>query len=260
MLYAIITLSGLGLISSFLLGVAAKKFGVKVDPKVEQIEEMLPGANCGACGYAGCSALAKAINDGTAPVESCIPGGPEVAQVIANILGVEAKAKEKQVAKIFCSGGVDKATIKSRYVGILDCKAASLLGAESKECIFACLGYGSCAKVCPFDAIVMGANGIPIILEDKCKACGKCVDICPKSIIKILPAKISVFVLCSSQDKASIVKKACTVGCIGCGICAKVCPEGAITVENYLAHIDYDKCTGCQKCIEKCPRKIISLK
>lgn len=258
MLYALLTLSGIGLISSFLLGVAAKKFGIKVDPRVEQIENVLPGANCGACGYAGCTALAKAIHEGSASVDSCIPGGLEVAQVIANIIGVKASAKERQVAKIFCSGGVDKAKSKARYVGILDCKGASLLGGVNKECLYACLGYGSCVKVCPFDAIKMGPQGIPIILEDKCKACGKCVAICPKSIIKLVPAKNHVFITCSSQDKAPIVKKLCTLGCIGCGICQKVCPEGAITVENYLAHIDYDKCTACLKCVEKCPRKIIN--
>jgi len=258
MLYAIIVLGGIGLTASFLLGMAAKKFSIDVDPKVEEIENALLGANCGACGYAGCAALAKAIVvEENVSISSCIPGGPEVARKIGAIMGVEAKIQEKHIAKVFCSAGHNEAKIRFKYRGIFDCKPASLLANGNKKCEFGCLGYGSCIKACPFDAISMGPAGIPIISEEKCKSCGKCIEVCPHSVIRIVPAKNHVHVLCNSLDKASKVKKSCTVGCIGCGVCKKVCAEDAIKIENFLAKIDYEKCIECLKCVEKCPKKII---
>ncbi|MGA1871617.1 MAG: RnfABCDGE type electron transport complex subunit B [bacterium] len=257
MLSAIITLSGIGLIASLLLGIAAKKFSVEVDPKVQEIENVLVGANCGACGYAGCSALAKAIVEGNASVTSCLPGGPDVAEKIGSIMGVKAQMQEKLIAKIFCQGGRNESKIKFNYIGVSECRAASMLAMGNKQCVFGCLGYGSCINVCPFDAISMGPDGIPRISEEKCKACGKCIEVCPHSVIRLIPTKSHVHVLCNSLDKAGEVKKSCTVGCIGCGLCKKVCPENAINVENFLAKIDYARCTECLKCVEKCPRKII---
>lgn len=248
---------GTGLLIGLLLGLAAKKLSVKVDERIEQVRECLPGSNCGGCGFAGCDACAEAIVKGDAPINACA-GGRHAD--IAAIMGAEAGESIKQVAFVKCSGTCDKTSVKYRYIGIADCKKLALIpGHGEKQCIYGCMGYGTCVKVCQFDAISI-VNGVAKVNPYKCTACGICIKNCPNHLIELRPFDPGhdVYAVgCSSHDKGKDVKAKCSVGCIGCGICAKQCENGAITVENNVAHIDHTKCTGCGKCAEKCPMKII---
>ena len=185
---SVITLGSLGLLFGVGLAVAAKKFYVKVDPKVEQINEILPGANCGACGHPGCSAYANAVAAGQVAANKCTPGGSEVSDQVAKIMGLEAVAAEDpMVVVVQCQGGYKEAAEKFHYEGLPDCSAAALIGGGHKACSYGCLGHGSCEKDCPFDAITMSANGLPVIDEEKCTACGVCVVTCPRDILKLIP-------------------------------------------------------------------------
>lgn len=250
-------ISIIGLLVGLLLGVAAKAFAVEVDEKEILVREQLPGNNCGGCGYAGCDALAKAIAQGEASVDACPVGGDPVGKAIAKIMGVTAGEKEREVAFVKCAGTCDKTTTKYNYYGVYDCKKLALIpGNGDKSCSYGCMGYGSCVRACPFDAIHV-INGIAKVDKEKCKACGKCIAECPKHLIELVPYKAEHMVQCSSKDKGITVKEVCSAGCIGCGICAKQCESGAITVENNVAHIDQSKCTGCGKCAQKCPAHVI---
>lgn len=247
---------GTGLIIGLLLGFAGKAFEVKTDEKEIAIREALPGNNCGGCGYAGCDALAKAIANGEAIASACPVGGAVVAAKIAEIIGSEVEVT-KNVAFVKCSGTCEKAGNKFNYYGNEDCKQAALsTGGGPKACTFGCMGFGSCVKVCEFDAIHI-ENGIAVVDREKCVACGKCVKECPKHLIELVPYDNKCFVACNSNDKGKDVKAVCQVGCIGCKLCERNCEFDAIHVENNLAHIDYSKCTNCGKCKEKCPVKII---
>lgn len=259
MLTEILTLGGIGALSSIGLGIASKVFEVEVDPREAAINDNLPHANCGACGFPGCSGFAAAVVSGNAPAAGCTVGGASVAKKVAEIMGLEVdlNAGEKLAARILCKGGCNEAKNKFKYDGVLDCRAAILLAGGSKSCIYGCLGLGTCASVCPFDAIVMSTNMLPVIDEEKCTACGICVKACPKMIIELAPVSKKVYVGCSSKDKGPVVKKNCTVGCTGCGICAKTCPFEAIEVKDNLARIDYNKCTNCGLCAIKCPTRSI---
>lgn len=246
-----------GLIIGLLLGFAAIKFAVPVDEKEIAVRDFLPGNNCGGCGYAGCDALAKAIAAGEAPVGACPVGGGAVADKIAAVMGVEAGSAEKKVAFVKCMGTCDKAGIKYNYYGVKDCKRATVVpGRGDKACAYGCLGGGSCVAACQFDAIHV-VNGVAVVDKEKCVACGKCAEECPNNLIEFVPYEAVHMVSCSNKDKGPKVKAVCEAGCIGCGICAKQCEEGAVTVENNVAHIDQSKCTGCGKCAEKCPAKVI---
>ncbi|MBO5097351.1 MAG: RnfABCDGE type electron transport complex subunit B [Agathobacter sp.] len=248
----------LALLLGLFLGVAGEKFKVEVDPREEAINGVLPGNNCGGCGYAGCSGLAAAIAKGEAPVNQCPVGGDEVAAKVGEIMGVAAEAGVKKVAFVKCAGTCEKAKSDYDYTGIEDCAAMAFVpGGGPKTCNYGCLGYGSCVKACPFDAIHV-VDGVAVVDKDACKACGKCIAACPKGLIEFVPYDAKHIVQCNSKDKGKDVMAACSVGCIGCGICAKNCPSDAITVENNIAHIDQDKCTGCGTCAEKCPKKIIT--
>lgn len=245
-----------GILAGALLGIASEKFKVDVDEKEMLVRECLPGNNCGGCGYPGCDGLAAAIAGGEAEPGACPVGGEEVAKKIAGIVGKEA-VTVKQAAIVHCVGNCENAKEAYSYVGPRDCKlAANAPGGGPKACAYGCLGFGSCVKVCPFNAITI-INGIASIDKEKCKACGKCVAECPRHIIEIVPYEAGAEVMCNSKDFGKAVKDVCSVGCIGCGICARSCPNEAIKVENNLAHVDYDKCTGCGACKEKCPVKII---
>lgn len=247
---------GTGVIIGLLLGFAGKAFEVEVDEKEIAIRECLPGNNCGGCGYAGCDALAKAISAGEAPASACPVGGAEVASKIAEIVGGDVEIT-KNVAFVKCSGTCEKAGDRFEYYGNKDCNQAALsTGGGPKSCSYGCMGFGSCVKVCEFDAISV-KDGIAVVDKEKCVACGKCIKACPKHLIELVPYEQRTFVACNSNDFGKDVKAVCQAGCIGCKICEKNCEFDAIKVENNLAHIDYSKCTNCGKCKEKCPVKVI---
>lgn len=246
-----------GLFIGLFLGFSAEKFKVPVNEKEVAVRELLPGNNCGGCGYPGCDGLAKAIANGEAPVNACPVGGEDAGNKIAEVMGVSAGDSVKQVAFVKCAGNCEKAKDQYEYSGIEDCvMAASAPGQGPKACAYGCTGFGSCVAACPFDAIHV-VNGIAVVDKDACKACGKCIAVCPKHLIELVPYDQKHLVQCSSKDKGKDVKAVCSAGCIGCGICAKNCPSEAIVVENNVAHIDPAKCTNCGICAEKCPVKII---
>lgn len=246
-----------GIFVGLFLGVAGLKFKVEVDEKEEAVLSVLPGNNCGGCGYAGCSGLAAAIAKGDAPVNACPVGGEPVGNKIASIMGVEAGNSEKMVAFVHCQGDCEKANVNYAYTGVEDCRMMAFVpGGGPKACDSGCMGYGSCVKECPFDAIHV-VNGIAVVDREKCKACGKCVAVCPKHLISLIPYAAKTEVACKSVDKGPVTMKACQVGCIGCGICVKNCPADAVKVTDFHAQIDQTKCTGCGTCVEKCPKKAI---
>lgn len=257
--YAVVVLGVLGLIFGLILDFASKKFAVEVDEKEAAVLEVLPGANCGGCGFPGCGGLAAAIAKGEAPVNACPVGGASVAEKVAAIMGVEAGSGEKIVANVRCKGTCEATKNKYEYSGIEDCRAAAVLIGGPKGCSYGCLGLGTCVQVCAFDAIHV-VDGVAVVDDEKCVNCGKCIDVCPKGLIERKPQNKEVTVLCKSNDFGKAVKDNCTVGCIGCGICFKECPFDAIIFENKLAQIDYDKCKQCNKCAMKCPTKVIKPK
>lgn len=256
---AAVIVGGLGILIGFFLGFAGEKFKVEVDPREDEIMEVLPGNNCGGCGYAGCSGLAVAIVNGEAEANACPVGGAPVAEKIAGIMGVEATAAVRMTAFVKC-GGTNR-TAKNDYVyyGEEDCAMQKFVpGGGPKSCNYGCLGFGSCVRACPFDAIHI-TDGVAVVDKDACKACSKCVTTCPKDLIELVPYDSDYMVQCNSKDKGKEVTAVCSVGCIACRLCEKNCPEDAITVTENIAHIDQEKCTGCGICAEKCPKKIITL-
>ena len=256
-LIAVLMVGGTGIIIGILLGIAGEKFEVEVDEKEVAVRQCLPGNNCGGCGFPGCDGLATAIAKHEAPVNACPVGGDAVAEAISDIMGVAVGDSVKMTASVKCAGTCDKAKDNYEYVGVQDCKLAlNNPGGGPKACTYGCTGFGSCKKVCPFDAIDI-VDGVAVVDSEKCKACGKCVAECPRKLIELVPVDSVCHVTCSSKDKGVEVKKVCQAGCIGCMLCAKNCPSDAITVENNLAHIDQTKCTHCGICKEKCPVKII---
>lgn len=234
-----------------------KKFYVQVDERESAVRECLPGNNCGACGYAGCDALAAAITRGDAPVNACPVGGGDAALMIGKIMGAEAEDMECHVAFVKCKGNCEVTHNLGNYVGVQDCRSVVLNGINITECGFGCIGLGTCVKVCPQNAITV-VDGVAMVNRKKCIGCGLCVKACPRGLIELVPESKRVAVECSNKDKGPTVKKVCTAGCIGCMLCVKQCESGAITVTDNLAHIDYSKCTQCGKCVEKCPAKVIT--
>lgn len=253
---AVLTVGIIGLAFGLLLAFASVIFKVEVDERVEKIEEVLPGANCGGCGYAGCSAFAHAVVEKGAPVDACVVGKSPVARQVGGIMGKAVANEAPKIARVMCGGDCEKASEKYDYYGVEDCYAANRLAGGQKSCPSGCLGFGSCTKVCKFDAIKV-ENGVAVVDEEKCTACGQCVKVCPKQIIRIVPKTGRVSVLCSNKKPGKEVNGYCKSGCIACGICAKNCPFEAITVENNLASIDYSKCKSCGICVQKCPKKAI---
>lgn len=255
---AVALAAGLGVVFGVVLYFAGKYLAVEQDPRVDRVEEALSGANCGGCGYAGCRAYAEAVVLKGASCELCAPGGSTAQVKIAEIMGVEAGAAEKKVAVVKCRGGRDKSRLRARYYGVEDCRAALVAGVHApKACEFGCLGFGTCARECPFDALVMGPDELPVVIESRCTGCGRCARACPLDIIEILPVSKAVHVMCRSKERGGTVRKACEVGCIGCKKCVKPCPEDAIQVVDFLAVIDYEKCKSCGECVATCPRNII---
>ena len=255
-LFPLICMGVLGIAFGAGLAYASKKFAVEIDPKVEALTNALPGINCGACGYPGCSGYASAIASGEAEPNLCSPGGVETTDKIAQILGVEVTAAEPKTAFINCAGAKD-AVKDSVYAGVQSCALAALINKGPIACKNACLMMGDCMDVCQFDAITWSPGQIPVIIEEKCTACGKCVQICAKDIIHMRPKSKRVLVLCSSQDKGGVARKACKVACIACTKCVKECPVDAIKIENNYAIIDTEKCILCGKCVPVCPTNAI---
>lgn len=257
---ATIVVGSIGLIIALLLTFASEKFAVSVNEKEHQIREILPGNNCGGCGYPGCDGLAKAIVDGEAKTNQCPIGGNTVADAIAKIMGVESAKTIKMSAFVRCHGTCKNATIQYLYHGIKDCNNAAIVpGGGDKQCNHGCMGYGSCIKVCDYGAISI-VDGVAIVDSNLCQACNKCVNICPNHVITLIPDQKQAIVRCNSSAPALRARKNCTTSCIGCGLCARNCPNNAIIIKNFLAHIDYNKCTNCGICKDKCPRNCIILK
>ena len=265
-LIAIGILGGLGLVFGLVLAAASKVFYVETDPRLDQLNECLPGANCGGCGFAGCGAYAEAVLKGEAPVGKCASGGNEAAKAMAAIMGVEAGEVTRKVALVRCSGArtydaegnlTKGAKMKATYEGFHDCLAASRVGGSGPlSCKFGCLGYGSCTKVCKYGAISV-KNGVAVVDEDLCVGCMACAQVCPRKIITAVEPSQNVIIACNSLAKGAVTNRACTVGCIGCGKCMKNCPSGAITITNNLAQIDSSKCTNCGECAQVCPKGLI---
>lgn len=246
----------LGAVIGVLLAVASKVFKVESDERIEKVRECLPGANCGGCGFAGCSTLAEAIVKGEASPTSCTVASDGVGEKIAEIMGVKAEKSVRMRAQVMCSGTDECSLRKLDYVGVSDCRAAAALGGGDKYCANGCIGLGTCAAACPFHAISI-ENGVAKVDYIKCRGCGVCVASCPKKIIELIPFDARHWVGCKSSALGPETRKNCKVGCIGCGICQKNCPEGAIAVVDHVAKIDYSKCTSCDTCTSKCPRKVI---
>ncbi|MFH1612434.1 MAG: RnfABCDGE type electron transport complex subunit B [bacterium] len=255
MIEAIFVLGILGFILAIILAFAFKKLRVEVDPKEEEIMKILPGANCGVCGFSGCSGFTHAL---LAKEEvSCPAGGSETKLKIASILGIEITEKDEKKAIVKCRGSFPEAKEKFIYDGLDDCKAANLVAEGRKNCIYGCIGLGTCIKSCPFGAISKGNNHLPVINRNKCTGCGKCIKNCPKKVISLELNTRKVYVFCNSNDKGILSRKNCKYACIACGLCVKQCEFDAIKLENNLAIIDSNKCTNCKKCIEKCPTKTL---
>jgi len=252
----VVTMAALGLFFGVGLAYVLKVFGVKIDPKVALIITKLPGVNCGACGKAGCAAFADALKKGEVVPSECVASDDESRKIVAQILGIDYNPKVKTVATVLCNGGI-RARDKYTYRGIRSCKAASLVFGGHKACAFGCLGLGDCVDVCPFGAIIMGSDGLPVVDAHKCTACGKCVAACPKKLIELMSLEKRYYVKCSSKDTGAVVMKACSSGCIACKKCEKACPIEAVKVENNLAKIDHGKCQNIGKCFEACPTKVI---
>jgi len=257
-LFTIISLSAIGAGAAIILYFVAQKFKVYEDPRIDQVEEALPAANCGGCGYPGCRGFAEAlvkaddISDLYCPV-----GGNETMATVAKILGKEVEAKEPLVAVVRCSGSPEHRKQVNEYDGASSCAISSALYTGETNCQYGCLGLGDCVDACDFDAIYMDEEtGLPVVIDDNCTACGACVKACPNDIIELRKKNKKdrkIYVSCVNQDKGGIARKACKVACIGCGKCVKICPFDAITMENFLAYIDPNKCKLCRKCVTECP-------
>lgn len=256
--FTAIFVAGIGIVFGLGLAFAAKRFAVKIDPRVEKVKDVLAHAHCGACGYAGCEQYAEAVvNNPDVPSNLCTPAGARGAEAVALITGKKAEAREPIFARIMCQGGWNNSVKRFKYEGVQDCRAAVLAGGGDKSCIYGCLGYGTCARVCPFGAISMNENHLPVVDMGKCTGCRKCEAACPKKVIEVLPASKAVIVACHSKDKGVDTRKYCQSGCIACERCVKTCPFDAPSVSNNLSKIDLDRCRVCGLCVKSCPTNAI---
>ena len=254
--FAIVVLGGIGLASGLVLALAARLFAVPEDTVLSDLQEILPGANCGGCGFSGCPAFAAALRRGDAGVNGCPVGGAEVSAHLGAALGVPAGRNTRLTALVRCSGGL-RARNKYAYEGLTDCHAAMRIGGGSpKECPHGCIGLGTCVASCLWGAISL-IDGVAVVDHERCTGCLLCAGACPKRIIVPVPYYADVNVACSSPERGSILRRLCDIGCLGCRMCEKVCQQGAIKVRDNLASIDFDLCNGCGDCAEKCPRKLI---
>ena len=261
----VLTLSLLGALLAVILYFVAQKFKVEEDPRIDEVEKMLPGANCGGCGFAGCRAMSEALvkNDNIDSLYCPVAGG-DVMKSIAGYLGKSAAEKTPMVATMLCGGTCQKRPKVNHYDGALSCAVVNTFYVGETGCAFGCIGYGDCVQACKFGAMSLNPEtGLVDIDPDKCTACGACVKTCPKGLIELRkkwPKNRAIYVACRSKNRGSVVMKACKAGCIGCGKCAKACPFEAITIDNYLAYIDPNKCKLCRKCVNECPTGAITIK
>lgn len=257
---AIIIVATVGLISGLGLAIASIIMAVPVDEKAEAILEILPGANCGACGYTGCAGYSSALSSGeTTKTNLCTPGGNETAQSLAQITGLAAEGVSLLTAVVLCQGNLKNCDLKLEYSGVKSCAMAQQLFGGPKDCIYGCIGFGDCVNVCPYNAIKI-CDGIAVVNPLACRACNMCVTTCPKNIIELVPMNESkTVVLCKSKEKGAVTRKQCKAGCIACMRCVKACEFDAIHVNDNCAHVDYDKCTACNECVEVCPVNCIAL-
>lgn len=252
-------LGGFALISSTGLYMASKKFYIYEDPRIREVTEMLPGANCGGCGFAGCAAYAEYVVNENSLSKPCPVADDETMSQIGALLGLAAETGEKKVASLMCKGTSQNCKSMMEYKGIEDCWAATLVADTTKACSFSCLGLASCVRACSFDAMYI-EDGIVVIDDEKCTGCGMCISTCPKNLLHMRPKAKTVTVTCFNTDRGAEARKACAVACIGCMKCEKVCEDDAIHVTNFLAKIDYEKCTLCEKCVEACPTISIEIR
>jgi len=253
--YTLVTLGGIGFVFGAMLAFAAKRFAVETNPRVVSVLEMLPGVNCGGCGYAGCAAYAESVVLKGSSAALCSPGGQDVSHKISEMLGLEKTSTVRKVVCLHCAGSLDKAKDKYVYDGIRDCHKAMMLGGGPKACDYGCIGYGSCCIVCQFDALHMGEHGLPVVDREKCTGCGACVRECPKRLFTLQPDSTIIYLACSSHDKGKAVRDACSVGCIGCGICVKVTEGDDIEMKDNLPAINYDSSINLILAHYKCPTK-----
>lgn len=258
----VICLSLLALVSSVILFFIARKFKVYEDPRIDEIQEMLPGANCGACGFAGCRNFAEALVKAESFENlNCPVGGSPVMEKAAGILGKEAPVTDPFVAVLLCNGSPEQRPRTSLYNGAPDCRIINNLYLGDTDCSYGCLGKGDCVNACAFDAMYMDpVTGLPVIIDDKCVACGACAKACPRDLIELrkkAKKDRKIYVACSNCDKGGPARRACKVACIACNKCFKVCEFDAIKIENNLAYIDAFKCTFCRKCVAECPTSSI---
>ncbi len=249
--------AGLGLVFGIILAIASKIFSVKRDERVEKINDVLPQANCGACGYTGCLAYAEAVAKGEGTeLNLCSVGGADVAMKIGEIMGADVVAKKPYVARVMCSGSTKYSKKKYAYHGTTDCLSAARLSGGDKMCPNACIGLGTCVSVCKYNALSV-IDGVAVVKAKNCVACGLCVNVCPKNIITLIPSDSQYYVGCVSAESGAATREHCGIGCISCRLCVKACEYDAITINDFHAKIDYNKCVNCGKCAEVCPRHII---
>jgi Na+-translocating ferredoxin:NAD+ oxidoreductase RNF subunit RnfB len=261
-IYTMIALSAIGILAAVILYFVAQKFKVYEDPRIDEVETALPGANCGGCGFAGCRAFAEAcVKENDLADLFCPVGGNDCMTDVAAVLGLEAVKQDPRVAVLRCNGSCDHRPKTNQYDGALSCAAAAALYSGDTGCQYGCLSHGDCAVSCDFDALHMNPEtGLPEVVDDKCVACGACVEACPKSLFELRkrgPKDRKIYVACRNEDKGGVAKKSCEVACIGCSKCFKVCPFDAIIMNNNLAFIDSDKCKLCRKCVVECPTNAI---
>jgi RnfABCDGE-type electron transport complex B subunit len=250
---AVLTMAALGFVLASLLVWAHSRLKVDEDPRIDAAHRMLPGTNCGACGFPGCLGLAEALVSGAALPGKCTVMSTGEREALAAFLGVDASAGEKVVARLACAGGANVARNRARYAGLPSCRAAALVSGGGKACAWGCLGIGDCAAVCDFDAITMNAHDLPVVSEDACTACGDCVDACPKDLFSLHPVSHRLWVACRNLEHGDAVLDDCDVGCNGCGKCAADAPSGVITMTNNLPVIDYRRNHAVREAIERCP-------
>jgi RnfABCDGE-type electron transport complex B subunit len=283
-----VIMGGLALATGLVLTLAAKRFTLTVDSRIDKIWAVLPQVNCGGCGYEGCMVYAEAVARQGAAITLCAPGAEKIERAIADIMSVESVGLEAKIAAVHCKGGQKETAKKALYEGVNDCRAAALIGGGDKICVWGCLGLGSCVRACPFDAIAINKNSVAVVEPKKCTGCGNCVEACPVQIIQLMPASAKIFLACSNHDRGSTVKEYCDVGCIACAQCVKATPSGALAMRNNLPLLDYtreenfvaaayrcpahcytdlavkrpkvsidQKCIGCGECVAVCPVKAI---